>query len=147
MPSNPRHRRATRRGIEGSVYVEATIAISMITTMFAGVAFFIGMYTSKVSTLRQAREQAWQATIAVRECPDEITGLAVEQSRTGETATQLATGGRRTAIEVQSSMVMGCNEVPTLDNLGAFEILFTRIALAADDIIDSATGMLSEFIF
>ena len=147
MSSYPRHRKSTRRRADGSVYVEATIAISMITILFAGVAFFIGMYTSKVSTLRKAREQAWQATIAVRECPDEITGLSIERSQTGETATQLATGGRRTAVEVQSSMVMGCNEVPTLDNLGAFEILFTRIALASGDIIDTATGMLSEFIF
>lgn len=61
MPAPHARNRACPQA-EGSVLVEALIAMVMITVFFAGICFFYDLHVRKGEALRTARYEAWVAT-------------------------------------------------------------------------------------
>lgn len=155
MSHGDKHKRARRhlRAVQkrrGSAYIEAVVAVTMITLLFAGVVFFYGMYHSKLLSLREARQQAWLATLAGEQfdCDDQVVGIGQLAVRSSKSAMRIATAGQLTAMTMQSSTTMTCNEVPTEnenEDKGAIDFLVDRAIMGKDAFLDAAKGMLTDF--
>lgn len=97
-----------RARVEGSVLVEALIAMVMITVLFAAICFFHSLHVRKGEALRTARYQAWVATRPG--CNGSIRGrhasvLAIPVQMRTERVT-------RRELSVGAATEMVCNEVP-----------------------------------